>query len=55
MFTAKTGFLFPHQDVTPNTTFATTLLQSLTSWNRVLLEKPAVAQPLKNFPIFYGT
>jgi hypothetical protein len=27
----------------------------LTPWNKVLLEKPGVAQLLKNFPIFYRT
>jgi hypothetical protein len=26
-----------------------------TPWSQVLLEKPPVAQLLKNFPIFYGT
>jgi hypothetical protein len=28
---------------------------ALTSWSTVLLEKPPVAQPLKNFSTFYGT
>jgi hypothetical protein len=28
---------------------------TLTSWSWVLLEKPPVAQLLKNFPTFYGT
>jgi hypothetical protein len=27
----------------------------LASWGWALLEKPPVAQPLKNFPIFYGS
>jgi hypothetical protein len=29
-------------------------LVTLTSWNRVPLAKPAVTQPLKNFPTFDG-
>jgi hypothetical protein len=24
-------------------------------WSRALLEKPPIVQPLKNFPVFYGT
>jgi hypothetical protein len=27
----------------------------LTSWSGDLLEKPPLAQPLENFPAFYGT
>jgi hypothetical protein len=27
----------------------------LTLWNKVLLEKPIIAQPVKNFPVFNGT
>jgi hypothetical protein len=33
----------------------TGIIFELTPWTQVLLEKPAVAQLLKNFPIFYRT
>jgi hypothetical protein len=53
-FWTPSTYAFPFFSIKDRVSYVYKIMQ-LFPWDWILLEKPPVAQPLKNFPIFYGT